>query len=626
MSAGLSIAALALAAVLATAGAAKLADRDGSRDAVAAFGVSRWLAGPLGTLLPAAELATAALLISGAAGARALLDVGALSAFVLLTAFCVAIALNVSRGRAPDCHCFGQLHSAPISERTLARNGVLLSLAAFTASGGDPVPTVAAALAVGLVTLLLRSRSRRTGLAAGGGLPIGSRAPDFALPRRDGPPLSLEALLRSGKPLMVVFTDPDCGPCIALAPEIAEWQRRHADELTIVVIERRGEQAPTAADPYGRRNVLLQLRSEIADRYRVAGTPSALLIGAGGRVESQPAAGAAAIRGLVARSVPGIAPESVSEPPLPARGGLVRRELITRMVAAWAAASGLFAASAWATGAEIGIKCDHERCGNRCCPKKASCRRRGKRKVCICPDGRPACRNRCCPETFVCRRFGRRRRCACPDGHVVCAGRCVHTETNPSHCGRCGRQCPTGTSCVDGACVGGDGTGTGPGGSGDCDCPPGKACCEGRCTDLNTSDEHCGDCGRTCPAGETCCEGRCRSLGQDHKNCGRCGRHCPGDEVCSEGECRRRCRNGLTDCGGSCVDTASDSSHCGGCSGCTGPFDTGECCRGKCCDINGDTCCPGGCANLALDNANCGACGAVCPPGSFCRFGTCSPF
>src|SRR5215218_8173018 len=131
MSAPLMIAGLVLAAVFAVAGTAKLADLEGSRSAAAAFGIPQRLAAPLGTLLPAAELATAALLIAGIAGRDGALLAGALSALSLLTAFCAGIAVSLVRGNAPDCHCFGQLHSAPASGRTLARNGALLSAAAF---------------------------------------------------------------------------------------------------------------------------------------------------------------------------------------------------------------------------------------------------------------------------------------------------------------------------------------------------------------------------------------------------------------------------------------------------------------------------------------------------------------
>src|SRR5580658_3698886 len=122
---------LVLAAVFAVASATKLADLAGSRTAVAAFGVPERLAAPLGTLLPLAELGVAAALLP-AGSAR----YGALGAAALLVLFVIAIARTIARGEAPDCHCFGQLHSEPAGWRTLARNAALAGLAAFIAVGG----------------------------------------------------------------------------------------------------------------------------------------------------------------------------------------------------------------------------------------------------------------------------------------------------------------------------------------------------------------------------------------------------------------------------------------------------------------------------------------------------------
>ena len=49
----------------------------------------------------------------------------------LLVLFVVGISINLARGRKPDCHCFGQLRSAPAGWKTLARNGVLAAVAGF---------------------------------------------------------------------------------------------------------------------------------------------------------------------------------------------------------------------------------------------------------------------------------------------------------------------------------------------------------------------------------------------------------------------------------------------------------------------------------------------------------------
>jgi len=117
---------LLLALVFAVAGAAKLANRQGSRQAIVDFGVPSAIAAPLGLLLPLAELAVAATLLPASTAWW-----GALGALVLLSLFVVGITYNLARGRTPECHCFGQLHSAPAGWKTLARNGVFAAVVGF---------------------------------------------------------------------------------------------------------------------------------------------------------------------------------------------------------------------------------------------------------------------------------------------------------------------------------------------------------------------------------------------------------------------------------------------------------------------------------------------------------------
>ena len=126
MDAALLIARLVLAGVFTLAGVAKLSDLEGSRKAIIDFGLPAVLASPLALLLPLAELAVAAALIPASTAWW-----GALGALGLLMLFVVGISLNLARGRKPDCHCFGQLHSAPAGWKTLARNGVLAAVAGF---------------------------------------------------------------------------------------------------------------------------------------------------------------------------------------------------------------------------------------------------------------------------------------------------------------------------------------------------------------------------------------------------------------------------------------------------------------------------------------------------------------
>src|SRR5918997_4543842 len=124
MDIALLVARLLLALVFVVAGLAKLADRQGSRQAAVDFGVPGALATPLAVLLPLAELAVATTLIPTTTAWW-----GAVGALSLLLLFGVGIGANLARGRKPDCHCFGQLHSTPAGWSTLARNGVLAVVA-----------------------------------------------------------------------------------------------------------------------------------------------------------------------------------------------------------------------------------------------------------------------------------------------------------------------------------------------------------------------------------------------------------------------------------------------------------------------------------------------------------------
>src|SRR5437016_4772776 len=143
----LLLARLPLAAVFTVAGLAKLADRAGSRQALVGFGLPGALAAPLGLLLPLAELAVAVALLPAAWAWW-----GALGALVLLLLFVVGIGFNLARGRTPDCHCFGQLHSEPVGWPTLARNGILAAIAAFVVWQGRTYPGPSAVSWLGMLT------------------------------------------------------------------------------------------------------------------------------------------------------------------------------------------------------------------------------------------------------------------------------------------------------------------------------------------------------------------------------------------------------------------------------------------------------------------------------------------
>ena len=371
---------LVLAAVFAVAGVAKLLDAAGTRGALEGFGVPRAAARLAGPVLPVAELAIAAgLLVPASAWWSALAAAG------LLAVFMAAIGLSMARGAAPGCHCFGRLRPAPVSWRTQVRNGVLAAaggvavLAGRGASGLSPVRWagqlnaaelgLAAAVAVlcavaagqgwllyrlarqnGRVLARLQNLEQRIGTggppAAAGlagvrqasgpgpvrGLAVGGPAPDFELPAADGRRVSLRALLGRGLPVLLLFSDPGCGHCQALLPQVAGWQHQHRDRLTVALATRRpaGQNAATSQTP-GLRDVLVQANREIAAAYGVTGTPSAVLIAASGTIASPPAAGAQAITQLIHTAttsglpaVPATAPAASAAGPSLRRGARLR--------------------------------------------------------------------------------------------------------------------------------------------------------------------------------------------------------------------------------------------------------------------------------------------------------------
>lgn len=334
MSVVLLIVRLLLAATFAVAGAAKLADPAGSRQSMIDFGAPPFLARPLAVLLPLAELGCAVALIPVISAWW-----GACGVLALLLLFIAGIGVSLARGRRPNCHCFGQLHSSPVGWRTLARNGVLSGMAAFVVwqgpenSGASAVSwvgglsrseAVVAAIAVlavfelwmlfhmlrqnGRLSLRLEAVEARLGVsdeapAPPPGLPVDSPAPGFSLVGLDGGTVTLDMLRDGGKPLLLVFTEPGCRACDALLPELAHWQEDHAERLTIMPISRGGAEANRARmAEHEVRNVLLQTGGEPATAYRVESTPCAVLV-TEGRIASPLAAGIDEIRALVARAV-----------------------------------------------------------------------------------------------------------------------------------------------------------------------------------------------------------------------------------------------------------------------------------------------------------------------------------
>ena len=355
MDALLLAARLVLAAVFVVSGVSKLFDLPGSQGAMRSFGVPERFVRAGGIALPIAELVIAVLLIPATTASW-----GALLALVLLGIFIAGVSYNLSRGRKFDCHCFGQLTTSEIGPLTLARNAVLAVLAAFVAISGfarnDPGPglsevfgglgafewivlVVAVILLAGLAgvvwllvhllgqngRLLVRLDRIEAALEeaeidlpaddedevdeADEGLPVGAPAPAFSLSGLYGETMTLDSLRAAGKPVLLIFTDPGCGPCNAMMGDVGNWQRDLSEKLTIAVVSRGSLEANrNKATQHNLSHVLMQKDNEVAGAYQTFGTPTAVLVRPDGTVGSGAVGGVQAIRVLVQQVVEGKVP------------------------------------------------------------------------------------------------------------------------------------------------------------------------------------------------------------------------------------------------------------------------------------------------------------------------------
>jgi uncharacterized membrane protein YphA (DoxX/SURF4 family)/peroxiredoxin len=312
----LVIARLFLAVVFILAGVTKLADRPGTRQALTDFAVQRRLAGPLLFLLPAAELATAIALVFPTTARW-----GAAVSLVLLALFVVGLTRVLRRGEAPDCHCFGQLHSQPASWTTVARNLMLAIPAAYvTLEGPGPsltswvdstdttdlwlIATASLAILATTTSVLLWRENRRLrstdGRVVTSPRQIGALAPQFSLPSAAGRVVSLQDLLADNRACVLTFVSPGCGPCAALLPELARWHDTVTERLALTLVAPvQAMQAEALAREHALTDVLIDEQATVMHAYGVRGTPSAILVASDGTVRSAPVDGRTAIESLI---------------------------------------------------------------------------------------------------------------------------------------------------------------------------------------------------------------------------------------------------------------------------------------------------------------------------------------
>jgi len=326
---------LGLAGVMALAGVAKLADLEGSRKAFEGFGVPLPLTNVGPVILSVLEIAIAGMLLFTTTS-----WFGAVGSLALLLVFIGQMAYQLAKGNAPDCHCFGQVYSAPVSAVSLIRNAIFAIPAVVLVARGqdsqgtsltDPsVNVIEIGFGIAIVALLIGALAylrklldlqnqilkhvevmeivardgspiERTEVSnPNEGLPIGAVAPRFEAKDIRGGRVTLDDLRADGLPVLTLFVSPNCAPCRSLVPEFKEWIAALSGKVRFAFVS--SGSAAENIDKFGdeiAELMLLQDNREVAGLLRAVWTPTAILMDTRGRIASHTTAGDTAIRSLV---------------------------------------------------------------------------------------------------------------------------------------------------------------------------------------------------------------------------------------------------------------------------------------------------------------------------------------
>ncbi len=326
---------LFLFGVFMLAGITKLLDLPGSEKAVKAFGTPDEFAKTFAIALPFAEIVFAlCFLFTGTAW------VGAIGALILLLSFIGGMIWQISQGKAPECHCFGQLHSEPVGKKSLIRNIAFALLALLLIGQGKAGQGISLAdtdaemlrtllmllifvVAVIVLFFIKKLSEQQTEIikrldvmdfiardgsvverpnvgSLDDSLPIGAPFPDFSIADGSGNLVTSGHLIAKARPALFLFVSPTCNPCGALLPEVLEWQSELGEKLDFVIVSTGKREANI--DKFGGEiadGILIEEKRELAEQVHAKWTPTAIFVAKDGTIASHPATGDTAIRNLV---------------------------------------------------------------------------------------------------------------------------------------------------------------------------------------------------------------------------------------------------------------------------------------------------------------------------------------
>ena len=297
---------LLVAAVLVASGVGKLRDPERAGLAFDALDVPPGLARPwMRTAHPWAELLLAVCLLATSGVASA---VTAALVTLLFTAYLLLIIRAVQRPEPTDCACFGAAGAEQVSGMTVVRNVWLLVLAGlalwvaldgrsllqWAAGAGQDAwwlaAVAAAAVTVGLILYPGGSPAARPATEPVVDVDLDdyerTAIPHVPVTLGDGSVISLRDLARA-RPKLLLAVSTTCGGCVPVIEAAPEWQRR-LPEVDLHLLYATDVKALSGAAPV---EALYDPKRFVFEALSLAGTPSAVLLGADGMLAGGPVAG-----------------------------------------------------------------------------------------------------------------------------------------------------------------------------------------------------------------------------------------------------------------------------------------------------------------------------------------------
>ncbi|MCX7640123.1 MAG: thioredoxin fold domain-containing protein [Pyrinomonadaceae bacterium] len=314
--------------VFSIASVGKLSDIQGGKKSLKQMGFSEKHASVLVFILPILEIIIAIGFLI-----KDFIWLSSVASTALLLGFIGFVYYQIKKGSSTECHCFGAIHSEPISPKVILRNFLFLVPSVFLLfqyerlqifnpfeiSFDLSLQVIFGSVVIVLLTLvsfylkenikkqneILRrleilslvtkedETEERNLRNPTEGLPIGAPIPEFKAKNEKGEIVASSSVFQ--KPSILIFTSPNCELCNLLLPEIKSWQEKMKERFDFIVVS--NGSTKEISEKFNK--FLIQEDHEISNAFKTRWTPTAILINRNARIASAPAAGDKAIRAMV---------------------------------------------------------------------------------------------------------------------------------------------------------------------------------------------------------------------------------------------------------------------------------------------------------------------------------------